>query len=408
MRVSFGARLGVFAVAVVILWLIGNAVFFEILGRGPAPLAYHLHLLIVVVCAVSIVSYVAQTRGTFDYRVRQALFSTILVFGTYAFFILAGRLFFSRTILTAAVPLTLMSAIAVVWIRHRYMGTRVAVIAPLIAATSDGLPAGTIITDPNEDLRRFDLALVSLDEPVSAEWAQALSRAMLAGCKIRHVGEHVESQHGLVALEHFELNHLPPDDFGSYGDFKRWLELGLVIFFAPIAVSILLAGMLAVLIGSGRPVFFVQDRTGLGGVPFRMWKLRTMHTVMTNNDHRAAVQGDARITKVGGILRRLRIDELPQLWNVLKGDMSLIGPRPEAVALHEAYVAHYPQFAFRCLVRPGITGWAQVNAPPSASPDEARTKLLYDLYYVKNRSAFLDAKIIVRTFWTLAHGSGVR
>src|SRR5690606_40742198 len=101
-------------------------------------------------------------------------------------------------------------------------------------------------------------------------------------------------------------------------------------------------------------------------------------------------------------------DLLPQLWNVLRGDMSLIGPRPEVVAFHNAYVEEEPKFAYRCLVRPGITGWAQVNAPPSATAEEAIFKARYDLYYIKRQSLALDLKVAIRTVWTLVHGGGVR
>lgn len=406
-RASFGAGLAAVGAAIVVLWYLGNLAFFRSVGMLAAPIEYHLHLLLVIICSMAVVTYVAKTRGALEFRIQQAFVATAVVFGVFAFAILAGRLFFSRTVLVVMVPLTLLTAIGVALLRHRYMGTRIGVIAPLIRNDGGELPAGVVVNDPRQDLRRFDLLLVSLNEPVSAEWAKALSRAMLSGCKIRHVGEHIESRSGAVSLEHFELDHLPDDGLGSYGDFKRLLDVCLVLFTAPLTLPILLLGALAVIAGSGLPVFYVADRIGLGGKPFRMWKLRTMFKAH-EGDTRAAVAGDARVTSIGRLLRRTRIDELPQLWNVFRGDMSIVGPRPETPALHDAYVAHHPQFAFRTLVRPGITGWAQVNAPPSASPDEARTKLLYDLYYVKNRSILLDFQILVRTFWTLAHGSGVR
>jgi lipopolysaccharide/colanic/teichoic acid biosynthesis glycosyltransferase len=163
-----------------------------------------------------------------------------------------------------------------------------------------------------------------------------------------------------------------------------------------------------IIVTSGWPAFFIQERVGLGGEPFRMWKLRTMRPLEPGREHQAAVPGDARVTKVGRVLRRTRIDELPQLRNVLKGDMSLIGPRPELVSFHNSYTDAHPKFAYRCLVRPGISGWAQVNAPPSATADEAALKLTYDLYYVKRQSMTLDLQIAFRTLWTVMRGAGVR
>lgn len=231
---------------------------------------------------------------------------------------------------------------------------------------------------------------------------------MLAGCKVRHVGEYVEELRGAVSLEHFEVDHLPPNGIASYRLVKRLMDIGLVTFILPVAVPLVALSALAIFVTMGAPIFFVQERVGLGGEPFRMWKLRTMRPERPNEALRAAVPGDTRVTRLGRILRRFRIDELPQLWNVLKGDMSLIGPRPEAVPLHAAYLGQLPNYAYRYLVRPGITGWAQVCAPPSANADEARQKLTYDLFYVKKLSLWLDLKIVVRTFWTITAGGGVR
>jgi lipopolysaccharide/colanic/teichoic acid biosynthesis glycosyltransferase len=139
-----------------------------------------------------------------------------------------------------------------------------------------------------------------------------------------------------------------------------------------------------------------------------MWKLRTMRQPRGGEALRETVPGDNRIPPYGRLLRRLRIDELPQLWNVLVGDMSLIGPRPEAATFHNSYLKDLPEYAYRNLVRPGITGWAQVCTSPSANVQEARTKLSYDLFYVKKVSFLLDLQILLRTFWILASGSGVR
>lgn len=139
-----------------------------------------------------------------------------------------------------------------------------------------------------------------------------------------------------------------------------------------------------------------------------MYKLRTMRDSADNRVGTATSIGDNRVTKAGQILRRFRIDELPQLWNVLKGDMSLIGPRPEQEGLSYAYISSVPSFAYRSLVRPGITGWAQVNAGYAANLEESRVKLSYDLFYVKNISFSLDIQIVLRTVFTILGGAGVR
>jgi lipopolysaccharide/colanic/teichoic acid biosynthesis glycosyltransferase len=150
---------------------------------------------------------------------------------------------------------------------------------------------------------------------------------------------------------------------------------------------------------------------GLGGKPFRIIKLRTMRPAGGGGGGDAAsatVRGDSRVTPVGGFLRRFRIDELPQMLNVLRGEMSVIGPRPEQPALAEVYAREAPSFALRHLVRPGITGWAQVRAGYAADVAETKVKLSYDLFYLKSLSFALDMQILWRTAWTLTAGGGVR
>jgi len=366
------------------------------------------HLAINTGCMALAAAFAARVHGSLDYKVGQALLAVGVLFGIYALAILGGRLFFARRMLFAAIAGASLVSLLVVLLRHRLARQRVALIAPLLGDLRIALPFGKVVNDPKADLRGFDIVLVSLTEQVSAEWSRALSRAMLVGCKVRHVGEYIEELRGAVSLEHFDVDHLPPNGITSYKALKRAIDIGLVIFILPVVLPVLALSMLAVLVTMGGPVFFIQERVGLGGEPFRMWKLRTMRPERAGEVLKAAVVGDARVTPAGRILRRFRIDELPQLWNVLKGDMSLIGPRPEAVPLHDQYLARLPNYAYRYLVRPGITGWAQVSAPPSASAEEARQKLTYDLYYVKKLSLYLDLQIVLRTFWTITAGGGVR
>lgn len=367
-----------------------------------------IHLGLNLACALLAATYASRVHGSLDYKLSQAVIAPAVIFGVYALAIIAGRLFFSRFMLLSAVLQTLVVTVTIVALRHRLAAHRVAIIAPLVGEGRFALPHGRVVTDPTADLRGFDVVLVSLAETVSAEWARALSRAMLAGCKVRHVGEYIEELRGAVTLEHFEVDHLPPNGIASYRLVKRTMDVGLVLFILPVVLPVLLLAMLAVLVTSGRPIFFVQERIGLGGAPFRMWKLRSMRPEKPGEALKAAVIGDDRVTPVGRVIRRFRIDELPQLWNVLKGDMSLIGPRPEAAPLHTEYLGKLPNYAYRYLVRPGITGWAQVNAAPSVNADEARQKLTFDLYYVKKLSLYLDLLIVVRTFWTITAGGGAR
>jgi lipopolysaccharide/colanic/teichoic acid biosynthesis glycosyltransferase len=353
-------------------------------------------------------THAGLTRGLLDGRIKRAVLFTISIFGVFALAIIMGRLFFSRPMLASTLVQAVVVATMVVFLRKREGPSRIAIIAGGAEQALDSVPGAYFIDDPGADLREYDTVLVSSEEMASPLWARTLSRAMLAGAKVRHVGEYHEDSRGAVSLHHFDLQDVSTHEIASYKSLKRAVDIALVMALAPLAIPLVLVSALAILATSRGPVFFLQQRVGLGGQPFMMWKLRTMRVHAPDPQLRAAVAGDSRITRLGAILRRFRIDELPQLWNVLKGEMSLIGPRPEASPLHAVYMEKIPHYAYRYLVRPGITGWAQVSCPPSATADEARTKLTYDLFYVKHVSPVLDAKIVVRTFWTLLEGGGVR
>ncbi len=179
-------------------------------------------------------------------------------------------------------------------------------------------------------------------------------------------------------------------------------SLGLIIIF-PVMV---LAG-LAIWLEDRGPVFFTQTRVGRNRVPFRIVKLRTMRVQRVEGD-RYTRPGDNRITRIGGLLRTSRLDEFPQLWNVLRGDMSLIGPRAEWNVLVDDYEKQIPCYHFRHLVKPGITGWAQVNYPYGANLEDTLRKLEYDLYYIRHFSFLIDAAIVLKTIHIMIFGKGSR
>jgi len=155
------------------------------------------------------------------------------------------------------------------------------------------------------------------------------------------------------------------------------------------------------------PFFYSQDRVGLGGSHFRVHKIRTMR-VAKREEQRWAAKDDDRTTRFGRLLRRTRIDELPQFWNVLRGEMSLVGPRPEQPRIVEQLEREIPYFGYRHLVKPGITGWAQIHQGYAASVDESAVKLSYDLYYVGRMSLLLDLDIMLRTAFVMVARIGSR
>lgn len=164
---------------------------------------------------------------------------------------------------------------------------------------------------------------------------------------------------------------------------------------------------LATLIDSGLPIFYSQDRLGRGGQNFKIYKFRTMRRdAESDGEARLAEENDPRVTRVGNFLRRTRLDELPQFWNVLHGEMSLVGPRAERPSLVADFQKQIPFYRARLLVKPGLTGWAQINYGYVASVTETSVKLEYDLYYIKHRSLMTDLTIILRTIGTVLSRKG--
>jgi exopolysaccharide biosynthesis polyprenyl glycosylphosphotransferase len=165
---------------------------------------------------------------------------------------------------------------------------------------------------------------------------------------------------------------------------------------------------LAVLVTDGRPALYVQERTGQGGRTYRMRKFRTMRRDAEERGAAWATARDPRVLPVGRFLRRSRIDELPQLWNVLRGDMSLVGPRPEREVFLQELKARWPLFRLRELVKPGLSGWAQLKYGYGSTVEEQGRKLEYDLYYIKNTSLFLDLVCLLATAKVVLLGKGAR
>ena len=189
----------------------------------------------------------------------------------------------------------------------------------------------------------------------------------------------------------------------------RCFDLVLALLLSVIAAPIATVSALAIWLEGGGPVLYRQTRIGRGGMPFQMLKFRSMRIDAEGDGiPRWATEDDPRVTRVGHILRKTRIDELPQLWNVFKGDMRMIGPRPERPVFVDTLSRQIPSYPLRHAVKPGLTGWAQVRYPYAASTSEAARKLEYDLYYLSHRSAWLDVRILIETVGVVLSGAGAR
>ena len=249
-------------------------------------------------------------------------------------------------------------------------------------------------------------------EPV---WERLIARAALEGVPVYHYRLIEEELTGEV-----RINHLRENDLGSlipnlpYRAAKRVIDVAGAIILMPALLPVM--GVIALLIrleGTG-PVLFRQERLGYRGRTFTMVKFRTMRERVVGDDDESRRDDaitrtdDDRITRIGKVLRKSRLDELPQMWNVLTGEMSWIGPRPEARALADWYAAEIPFYDYRHIVQPGISGWAQVNQGHVADIEAINTKLRLDFYYVKNMSFCLDVLIALKTLRVVLRGLGAK
>ena len=261
---------------------------------------------------------------------------------------------------------------------------------------------------PETRVENIDAVVADLYFHHSGRWDRAMVRSVLAGVPVYHWRHMVEQLTGMVEIDDLSdnsLGTLNPNKLylkvKSYIDF--WVALAALIIFLPVMALV----AIAIRLDSPGPALFLQLRTGYRALPITVWKFRTMHidtapvTTAREAREKAVTQdNDARITRLGKWLRKTRLDELPQLINVLRGEMSLIGPRPEVVSLTLWYEKELPFYHYRHAIKPGITGWAQVNQGHVAGIDDTRRKLSYDFYYVKNCSIWLDVLIAARTVRT--------
>jgi lipopolysaccharide/colanic/teichoic acid biosynthesis glycosyltransferase len=254
--------------------------------------------------------------------------------------------------------------------------------------------------------------VVDMKADLSPEWERFIADRALDGTAIYDAKQVFESLSGRVQVEHLSENTfaaLTPNSIYASG--KRHFDFLLAACAFVFIMPALLLVALLVRVDSPGPALFRQERVGYRGRVFTVYKLRTMRVAKPGAetiDSQMTQDRDPRITRLGHFLRKSRIDELPQIINILRGEMSWIGPRPEAVHLSEWYAKNIPFYRYRHLVRPGITGWAQVNQGHVTTLGDADLKLQYDFFYVKNFSLWLDILVLLRTVKVVTSGSGAR
>lgn len=273
-----------------------------------------------------------------------------------------------------------------------------------------------VLDRPDQKVEGLDAISVDLWRDLSDEWESRLASFALQGIPVYDLKHLRESLTGKVEIERLSENNLGTlSPLYAYMAMKHILDWICALAALVICLPILVLVAVAIKLDSRGPVIFRQIRIGYQGKPFWVYKFRTMaasrgtgeggqaerHAAMTKD-------GDQRITRLGRFLRHSRIDELPQLVNVLRGEMTWIGPRPEAEVLSRWYEAEIPFYQYRHIVRPGITGWAQVNQGHVADIEDIREKLHFDFYYIKNFSPWIDFVIIGKTLRTIVTGFGSR
>ena len=261
------------------------------------------------------------------------------------------------------------------------------------------------------DARACDAIVADFSADLPDEWEAFLADAALAGRIVYQVKQLSESLTGRV-----ELEQLSENSFGSllpargYFYLKSLGDFLIALTLLPLVLPVMAGLAIAIRAESSGPALFRQKRIGHAGKRITVYKFRTMRDASMTDERRAAMTSDddARITRIGRVLRKLRIDELPQIFNILKWEMSWIGPRPEAEVLSVWYTSEIPFYRYRHVVKPGISGWAQVNQGHVAEVDEVHRKLQYDFYYIKYFSPWLDLLILLRTVKTMLTGFGSR
>lgn len=260
---------------------------------------------------------------------------------------------------------------------------------------------------------RLHRVVVAMHDRRGTMPVRELLQLRLQGVKIEEATSWLEKMTGRIEVEQLLPSWLVFSEGFRFSPgfivLRRAMSLGLSFLLLLVIAPILPFVMLAIQLDSKGPVFYRQKRVGRGGVVFYCYKFRTMREdAEADTGPTWAGDEDPRITRVGRFLRASRLDEIPQLWNVLRGDMAFVGPRPERPEFVEWLTQEIPYYPVRHVARPGITGWAQVQYKYGNTVDDAKEKLQYDLYYIKNASIGLDLVIVFQTIKTVLLGRGAK
>jgi len=334
--------------------------------------------------------------------------------------LVVSRTYFSREWLLTTMAVWFVLALVHRLVQRRKPWTESMVIITAEKGLADDLresPHAAIVGvfdplgDPH-DVPLIDKGTIVLDlrAVLSVDMAGYVSSASVSGQRVRPLVEVYEEHTGRLPLVHmvggWEVSR--PVQRSRFAPVKRVLDVTAVLVTSPIWLMLSAIVWVVVKIDSRGPAIYRQERVGRLGQRFVLVKFRTMQVDAEPNGPQFAEKSDPRITRVGKFLRHSRLDEIPQLLNVLRGDLSLVGPRPERPVFVERYASTIPFYDSRHLIRPGVTGWAQVHYGYADGDADAVEKLTYDLYYVKHSSIWIDIHILGTSVWTVLTGFGAR
>lgn len=351
----------------------------------------------------------------------QAVAVTLMVLGVTALALVATRVYFSRSFIGWTMACFVVGAVVHrAWMRRRPWTEALVLVTGEQGLVDDlrSAPHAEVLSvvDPAteaglEPLEPGVVLGVDLKAALSRRMAQYVSSCTLAGLDVRPISQVYEGHTGrmpIVALvEGWELS-TPVIRTDPYLPGKRLFDIMAVVLTAPITLTMVALTAAVTRLSSPGPVIFRQVRVGRGGSQFTQYKFRSMWHDPDQAEASFTSRNDDRVVPAARTIRRFRLDELPQLWNVLKGDLSLVGPRPEQVEFVKRFDRTIPFYSQRHLVRPGLTGWAQVNHGYADGEAGTVEKLTYDLFYIKHMSPWLDLEILGRSFWTVISGFGAR
>lgn len=335
-------------------------------------------------------------------------------FALFAFIFLISRIEYSRFQFFSAMSFSAVWFFAIHVMTRRLRQLKLAVVPNGNASSLLSLDGviWSVLRQPKFPGRPVDAIVVDLRSDFDEDWGRFITDTALAGIPVFHAKNVKESLTGRV-----EIDHLSENIFGSlvpglfYLKFKYALEWCVAAVAAVALLPLMLVIAICIRLESPGPIMFAQRRMGYQGEPFTMYKFRTMaarDAASNSAEEEKTEANDPRITQCGRWLRKHRLDEILQIFNILRGEMSWIGPRPEALNLSKSYEAELPYYRYRHIVRPGITGWAQVNQGHVADVDDVHEKLYYDFYYIKHCSLWLDVLIALRTVRTMINGAGAK